>query len=333
MNNELISIIIPVYNSEKYIERCIESVLNQTYQNIEIVIVNDGSIDSSEALIEKYLDKDKRIIIINQKNCGVSAARNNGIKKSSGKYITFIDSDDYYEDDAIETLYNCIKKTNCDLVRGNYRVIKNKKVIEEGNVVPGKINDFYDLYNKIFDNSIPSYSVLLLIKKDFIFNNNIFFDENIAMMEDTIFYINILSKYPNIYFDNKIIYNYEYNQSGASKSSKYYERNMYNTISVNNKIKILLNGRKYDITKLNSNSYNIIVNYLFSLYCILEKKHWEKILKTITKNADLIEIEKNIKYKKSPHYFLGELFLKNRKLLLLKLFFFVRSRFVKLRGE
>ena len=105
MNNieemPLISLVVPVYNCEKYVGECIESILSQDYSNIELILVNDGSKDNSKNVIEDYSKKDKRIKIINQENSGVSSARNNGMKISKGKYIGFIDADDYVEKDYV----------------------------------------------------------------------------------------------------------------------------------------------------------------------------------------------------------------------------------------
>ena len=104
--NVKVSVIIPVYNCEKYIEECIESLINQTLQECEFIFVNDGSKDKSEEIIKKYADKDERITLINQKNSGVSVARNVGIKKAVGEYIGFVDADDYVDSNYYEKLYN-----------------------------------------------------------------------------------------------------------------------------------------------------------------------------------------------------------------------------------
>ncbi len=113
-NNPLITIIVPIYNCEKYLKRCIESLLSQTYKNIEIILINDGSTDNSIKICEKYQKIDSRIIIINKDNEGVSEARNDGIKKANGEYISFVDSDDYLALDTIEILFRYIEKNNVD---------------------------------------------------------------------------------------------------------------------------------------------------------------------------------------------------------------------------
>lgn len=116
MNNNLVSVIIPVYNVEKYLKKCLDSVVNQTYKNIEIIIVNDGSTDNSFQICKDYEKKYHNIKVINQNNQGLSAARNKGIDESIGEYIAFIDSDDYYDLDTIEKFYTTAIEKNADLV-------------------------------------------------------------------------------------------------------------------------------------------------------------------------------------------------------------------------
>lgn len=106
MSNPKISVIIPVYNVERYLSQCLESVIHQTWQNLEIIIVNDGSTDSSAKIIDEFANKDSRIIVMSQSNRGLSAARNTGILNATGDYIGFVDSDDWLELNAIENLYN-----------------------------------------------------------------------------------------------------------------------------------------------------------------------------------------------------------------------------------
>jgi len=125
---EKISIIIPIYNSELYLKRCLDSIINQTYSNLEIILVNDGSIDNSYQLCLDYPKKDNRIKVFNQKNQGAGVARNLGLKNSTGDYITFIDSDDYIENDYIEYLYNLLVKNDCDIAVTSFLECKKEKV-------------------------------------------------------------------------------------------------------------------------------------------------------------------------------------------------------------
>lgn len=123
MESKKISIIVPVYNAEKYLRQAIESLINQTLKNIEIILVNDGSIDKSKEICEEYLTKDKRIILINKENGGLAEARNSGMKIATGKYIMFLDADDMFEIDSCENMYNSIEKNKADYVIGNYQMI------------------------------------------------------------------------------------------------------------------------------------------------------------------------------------------------------------------
>ena len=120
MNIPRISIVVPVYNAEKYLRHCLDSLINQTMQDIEIICVNDGSKDNSLAILEDYVKRDKRIVLLNQSNRGVSVARNNALKHVRGEYYMFVDSDDWIDDNACEVAYNCAIKENADCLMFSY---------------------------------------------------------------------------------------------------------------------------------------------------------------------------------------------------------------------
>ena len=179
--NDKISVILPCYNSEKYIEKCIESILNQTYQNIEIIIIDDGSTDHTLKILEKYKKENDKISIIKKKNTGVSDSRNIGIKEAKGKYIMFVDSDDFLELDAIEKLYLNIKKYKANIVRGRYKRIRLKEqfIEDEISVYNGKgINEI--IYN-ILNGNIPCYVWLLIINKEILLKYDIQFDKKLKI--------------------------------------------------------------------------------------------------------------------------------------------------------
>ena len=133
MENNLITVVVPVYNVENYLEECIKSIINQTYKNLEIILVDDGSTDNSGKICDEYKKEDNRIKVIHKKNGGLSDARNTGIDNSNGKYITFIDSDDIIKEDYIEYLYNLIKKYNTQVSICSYSVsMENGKKIDNG---------------------------------------------------------------------------------------------------------------------------------------------------------------------------------------------------------
>ena len=127
MEKEKISVLVPVYNAEEHIPKCIESILNQTYKNIELIIVNDGSSDKSYDIIEEYKNKDDRIIAIHTENKGVSHARNTALDNAKGSFVTFVDSDDYIDEDYIDLLYETLKKEDADIS------MCNCKLVEENN--------------------------------------------------------------------------------------------------------------------------------------------------------------------------------------------------------
>ena len=129
--NNLVSVIIPVFNAETYLERCIKSVVNQTYKNLEIILINDGSIDRSKEICESWKKRDSRIFIINKKNTGVSDSRNQGIKEANGKFITFVDSDDYLEINMIEYLSKSIEEDKSDIAICGFNYFNDKKIISK----------------------------------------------------------------------------------------------------------------------------------------------------------------------------------------------------------
>ena len=132
MDNDLISVVIPIYKVEKYLNKCIDSVLKQTYKNLEIILVDDGSPDKCGKICDEYKKIDKRIKVIHKKNGGLSDARNYGIKAASGKYIGFIDSDDFISNEMYEILYFILKKSNADISVVSYKeVSENNEVNDE----------------------------------------------------------------------------------------------------------------------------------------------------------------------------------------------------------
>lgn len=138
MNQEQISVIVPVYNGEKYLKDCLDSISNQTYPNLQIIIVNDGSTDNTGTICEQYAKVDKRIQIINKENAGLVAARKTGIAYAKGKYIGFVDADDWIDTDMYESLLTVMEKYQCDLVSsGTYRQFGDKYSIDKNMISEG----------------------------------------------------------------------------------------------------------------------------------------------------------------------------------------------------
>lgn len=137
--DELISIIVPIYKVEKYINRCVDSIINQSYKNLEIILVDDGSPDNCGSICDGYAKKDRRIKVIHKINAGLGFARNSGLDCASGKYVTFIDGDDYIGTEHIENMYNFIKMTDTDTCIAGHTKVYEDKQIEYCNVCAGKV--------------------------------------------------------------------------------------------------------------------------------------------------------------------------------------------------
>ena len=216
MNEPTISIIIPVYNTEKYLKKCLDSVITQTYKNLEIICINDGSTDSSLKILKKYAKSDKRIKVINQENKGVSITRNIGIENATGEWITFIDSDDYISPELYQSFTEALNNSE----PFNIYVFNGVKLAENDNPEDKNLTKFFYMSNWNFhENNLytfidcknPFYGNLSVWNKifntEFINNNNIRFKEN-SIFEDQLFSIESMIKTDKLYLDNKIFYYY-----------------------------------------------------------------------------------------------------------------------------
>lgn len=170
--NDKISVIVPVYNVEKYIKQCLESILNQTYKNLEIIIVDDGTKDSSGKICDEISKSDSRIKVIHQENQGLSGARNTGLKNTTGEYITFVDSDDYIGNKMFEKMLSTLKTNNADIVECGTIYCD-----EEGNYIKENTKNKIEIYEKdiqmkelIFSGNITTMSCGKLYKKDLLKN-------------------------------------------------------------------------------------------------------------------------------------------------------------------
>ena len=153
---DLITIIVPVYNVENYIKECIESLVNQTYQNIEIILIDDGSTDSSGCICDNYAESDSRIKVIHKKNEGLGFARNTGLMAAKGKFVTFIDSDDKADADLIERLIKGIFEFDCDTCIGGFRRISESGVVSYEEQYDDAIFSGTNVYNVLFARMLGS---------------------------------------------------------------------------------------------------------------------------------------------------------------------------------
>ena len=207
--NELISIIIPVYNKEKNIARCLNSVIGQTYKNIEIIIVDDCSSDNSFNICKEYADKDSRIKLYkNNKNRGVSYTRNFGIDKCNGQWIGFVDADDYIDRKMYETLYNRCKLEDLD-------VCQCKVVVNDGEKITGELADRLILTDKdeIFRNYLLNFITFVVYDKLYrsdIIKGKVYFKEDYKKNEDSFFVFQMLNEVKNYGFINDVLYSYAF---------------------------------------------------------------------------------------------------------------------------
>ena len=221
--NPKVSIIIPIYNTAKYLPKCLDSILDQTYQNLEVILIDDGSTDNSGKIADDYAKKDQRIKIIHQKNAGQSSARNRGLKNATGNYISFVDSDDTITKTFIEKLLFKNRDTALSVCGIRYKrlrqhSVENVYINPLRSIRPNESKKAYILYLLAIDGRIYS-SVNKLYKADIA--KNLKFDESINFAEDTKFVLNYLKavKSANINFVLEPLYIYNYGTETSTISS------------------------------------------------------------------------------------------------------------------
>lgn len=227
MKNDIkFSIIIPAYNSEKYLENCLDSVVSQTFKNFEIIIVNDGSTDNTQEIIDKYIKENRFISCIRQKNSGLSASRNNGLDKAKGEYIVYLDSDDSINLDFLENI-NCAlekeRKNQIDVIRVNVNTINNNNesscLFDKMKVLNGEDLLMYLISNKVM--VVPAWAYVY--RREFLLENNYIFEIG-RYHEDYGLTIKVLLSSKTDLIVPTSIYNY-YIRSNSIMTSKDREKN------------------------------------------------------------------------------------------------------------
>ena len=189
IDKNIISIVIPVYKSEKYIDNCIQSIINQTISNWELLLIDDGSPDKSGEICNKYAKQDKRISVFHKNNGGVSSARNFGLDKANGEWLAFVDSDDILESTYLADFQ--IEKHCAELYIQGYKKIRDGKVIEEKHI-SCKQNDFVDIVANAENNNIINSPCFKLFRTSIIKKNKIYFDTKLSIGEDHLFSLQYL---------------------------------------------------------------------------------------------------------------------------------------------
>lgn len=220
MNDLLISIIVPVYNGEKYIDRCVDSLINQTYTKIEIIIINDGSNDNTVSICENFIKQDKRIKLYNKQNAGVSSARNYGLNVACGNYIIFVDSDDYVEYNLVEEhLKNIQQEEEIDISVCGFvdELIDGKEIHRSEN-----LQTYIYLLDKFNTNYFVPYVCWQMMFNKRVLDSTTYFDENISIKEDMLFIYRILMNSKKIAVFSKILYHSIHRENSLSHSAMLY---------------------------------------------------------------------------------------------------------------
>ena len=213
MNEKVVSIIVPVYNVEKYIKKCVESLMCQDYKSIEIILVDDGSHDSSGTIIDNLAERDDRIVVIHKENGGVSSARNVGLEKATGEYVLFVDGDDWVDVEYVSYFMNLLisTKTAVGMNKNNYTVVNQKTSLKEYMVDSEKVIEwlylgdvFVAVWNKIYN-------------KAFLDKYNIRFDESIWYGEGMLFNIVCLQYVDKVSIGEKCVYHQTPNPQSAMR--------------------------------------------------------------------------------------------------------------------
>lgn len=218
VNDSLVSIIVPIYNAEKYLDSCIQSVLRQTYTNWELILIDDGSTDKSGRIAEEYGFADERITVFHQKNLGVSLARNQGIDEATGNYVVFLDADDELIEDCLAKTVNIAEETNADVVAG--RSCENQELFQDRIIWTGA----EALENSLKDHLFTYSACAKLIRREFIGKTR--FTPDIRINEDSYFVFQLLCKQNVFVLTNDVIYFYRENSESSSRtvfSEKYFD--------------------------------------------------------------------------------------------------------------
>ncbi|WP_022776093.1 glycosyltransferase family 2 protein [Butyrivibrio sp. AE2015] len=340
--NDLISVIIPVYNVELYLDRCMKSILNQTYKNLEIILVDDKSDDRSNELCKDYL-VDNRVVIEHGMGEGLSGARNTGLDIAHGKYVVFVDSDDYAELTMIEHLYNCLIDNKADTVIGGFRRKIGKKIEIRENPFKGDVYEEHDeILNKVLKKMLASNGVdhiemsvwKCLFSMDVIQKNNIRFPDKKYLCEDIIF------DFAYFALCNRVVMSgdtgYIYCLNGGSLSQMYqankFERIRFQTDEMR-RLASLIGFDEEAILRIDNFYIGNIIHHLKTMISCASKVGKDKCIKEIERICTDCSV-KNVNWNRIVHCFKGKdkipvcLIKNNRQLLLycyLRLLTMIRS--------
>jgi len=291
-----ISIIVPIYNAEKYLDKCIESLINQTKKELEFILINDGSTDNSEKIIKKY--KDKRIKYFKNENQGIGKTRNFGIEKATGKYIMFVDSDDYIDKNMAKLMFDKAFSNSLDMVVCDYYKVINNENIEE-KLPSFKPTTLKNSPNLLCDINLSPWNKIY--KTSLIKDNNIKFVENLKY-EDAPFVIEALDIANKIGKVNKCL-NY-YVIHGNSETTVR-DKRVYDILKIIDRIRKYLKGKDYIKESLDKLTVRIITNYTIQQRVQKDKKVGMKFI-----DYSFEYLKKEVPDYKNNKYYQNRSFLK-----------------------
>lgn len=247
-DNYKVSVIVPIYNSEKYLAKCIESLIVQKYNNLEILLIDDGSMDSSGPICDKYSKKDSRIRVIYQKNAGVASARNVGIDNATGEYVCFVDSDDWLPENSINDLMTGICESGADICVGSMvRIFLQKKIKMETDDDLILMNDYKTVAKEVFRKESPLVFIAAkLYKLSIIRKYGLTYDEEMKLFEDACFVFRYLRYCESIKFIDKNVYYYNQIMTISASRKFYIEYNKWAYSRFSKQVE-LVNGFKHSI--------------------------------------------------------------------------------------
>lgn len=224
----LVTVVVPVYNAEKYLEECLNSIANQTYSNLEIIVIDDQSTDSSGVIADTFAGNDSRFTVIHKNNAGPGAARNDGIKLAKGKYLQFVDADDILENDAISNTVVLAEDTNADIVSFNFTAFNSNGSVDRSSVVSNPYpsileSSSYECLKQIYDGRLGYFSWSFLYNVSSVRSCNMKYPEDVHLFED-MYMLNMLFRHNlSMTYCSKSLYRYRlvYESLSHAKNAQY----------------------------------------------------------------------------------------------------------------
>ncbi len=286
---KMFSIIVPIYKVESYIKECIETVVNQNYDNYELILVDDGSPDNSGRICDEYKKKYSNIVVIHKENGGISDARNAGIKAAKGKYIMFLDGDDTLNAGVLQKIANILDEEEVDILSGNYNIYGSES--NQNDYILKRIDVLNDYL--IYLNEIPWAVWRNVFNRRVIDENNIEFAKELICAEDCDFFLDFFDKATNKKYTNINIINYRTNRDGSITNSisynaiigqlKVFSRLFYKYYNQENKEIYEMFAKKY-------------LNTITTIYHVEDKEHLKQIYNNINENKVILKKVKGFKY-------------------------------------